>query len=356
MGSKNPRVLLVSPLPPPAGGISTWTHKYVEWAGLNDVRVAVVNIAVTGKRARRINVGRSLADEFGRTLSILLNLLLKLRGFAPDVVHLNTPCSQFGIMRDLVCAFIVRAHKIPLIVHYRCNIEDQVGMAGVSRFFLRKMSELACRNLVLNEDSRRFLQKTTKKEAEILPNFIDEDYVRQDNKRIAAAIKTVVFVGHVQRTKGVIDILSVARHFYTVTFLLAGPISDEIMQIELPSNVSLLGPLDSAQVRELLLRSDLFLFPTYTEGFSNALLEAMATGLPVITTRVGANVEMIEEFGGILVNSGDPAGIVNAIIRMSNIDVREKASQWNIKKVIGFYCREAVMYKLMNIYRAVLLK
>jgi len=356
VGSKNPRVLLVSPLPPPAGGISTWTHKYVEWADLNDVEVALVNIAVTGKRARRINAGRRLADEFGRTLLILLDLLLKLRGFMPDIVHLNTPCSQFGIVRDFVCAFIVRAHKIPLIVNYHCNIEDQVGMVRLSRFFLRKMSELACLNLVLNEGSMLFLQKQTKKEVEILPNFIEEDYVRQDDKHIAAAITTVVFVGHVQRTKGVIDIISVARHFHALTFLLAGPISDEIMQIEIPSNVSLLGPLDSAQVRELLLRSDFFLFPTYTEGFSNALLEAMAAGLPVITTSVGANWEMIEEFGGILVNSGDPAGIVSAITKISDIAVREKASQWNVKKVIGFYSREAVMYKLMNIYRAVLLK
>ena len=89
-------------------------------------------------------------------------------------------------------------------------------------------------------------------------------------------------------------------------------------------NVKLLGAIEQKDVQGLLDSADVFLFPTRSEGFSMALTEAMARGIPIITTRVGANLEMIEEYGGVGVSVGDVTGIVQAIEKLKNVETRTK--------------------------------
>ena len=49
------KILLVSPLPPPAGGIASWTQQYIGWSEINNLNVEIVNTAVIGKREKKIN-------------------------------------------------------------------------------------------------------------------------------------------------------------------------------------------------------------------------------------------------------------------------------------------------------------
>jgi glycosyltransferase involved in cell wall biosynthesis len=61
---------------------------------------------------------------------------------------------------------------------------------------------------------------------------------------------------------------------------------------------------------------DLFVLPSLREGISNTILEAMATGLPVVATRVGGNAELVEAGRtGDLVPHGDPLSLAHAIER-----------------------------------------
>ena len=84
----------------------------------------------------------------------------------------------------------------------------------------------------------------------------------------------------------------------------------------LPSNVVLLGVMDHSSVIRELCASDIFFFPTTSEGFPNVILEAMAVGLPVVSTRVGAIPEIIEHgTNGILVDRPqDPRRLAGHIV------------------------------------------
>lgn len=75
----------------------------------------------------------------------------------------------------------------------------------------------------------------------------------------------------------------------------------------------------TASIPDVLRDFQIFvLSPRMNEGFSNALLEAMAVGLPVVASRVGGNVELVEhEKTGLLVPPGDPAALAKAIIRLN---------------------------------------
>jgi glycosyltransferase involved in cell wall biosynthesis len=76
------------------------------------------------------------------------------------------------------------------------------------------------------------------------------------------------------------------------------------------------------QVRDvpaLLARAGLFVLPSLIEGISLTLLEAMASGLPVLATRVGGNPEVVEEGQtGYLVPAGDPAALGEGLLRLWN--------------------------------------
>ena len=69
-----------------------------------------------------------------------------------------------------------------------------------------------------------------------------------------------------------------------------------------------------ADVRPLLAAMDVFVLPSWAEGMSNALMEAMAAGRPVVATAVGGNTELVSDGRtGVLVPPGDPGAIARAV-------------------------------------------
>ena len=68
------KVLLISPLPPPAGGIASWTRRYLESRKAKENEVDVVNIAVTGKRVENFTTKNSIFAEIKRNEDIMWDL------------------------------------------------------------------------------------------------------------------------------------------------------------------------------------------------------------------------------------------------------------------------------------------
>lgn len=119
--------------------------------------------------------------------------------------------------------------------------------------------------------------------------------------------------------------------------------------------MDLIGVLNKQEIRLLLSKSDLFIFLTYTEGFSISLLEAMAMGVPIITTDVGANYEMLENKGGFIVPIKSDISTINEKLDMiKDMKTREKMSNWNINKVLNHYTVDSVMKQLVNEYTKLL--
>jgi glycosyltransferase involved in cell wall biosynthesis len=88
-------------------------------------------------------------------------------------------------------------------------------------------------------------------------------------------------------------------------------------------------------VLEILMAADIFLFATLHENLSNALLEAMAIGLPVIATNVGGNPEVVQDGkNGLLIPPMDSEAIVNALNSLANDRARLKLFSENSRKII----------------------
>lgn len=88
---------------------------------------------------------------------------------------------------------------------------------------------------------------------------------------------------------------------------------------------------------ELYAASDIFCFPSYREGLSVALMEAMAAGLPVMASKIRGNVDLIDEDGGILVNPDNYHEMSNALERIClSDDTRISYGSHNKKRIQEF--------------------
>lgn len=82
-------------------------------------------------------------------------------------------------------------------------------------------------------------------------------------------------------------------------------------------NVRFLGQLSQKNVLRHLEESDIFCFPTSaSEGFPKAVLEALAAGLPVVTTRVSVLPQLLSYGGGVLLDAPDPEKVADAVIEI----------------------------------------
>lgn len=343
------KILLVSALPPPAGGIATWTERYLEYCNTHNIETSIVNIALSGNRGQKINDKTNIKDELKRTKRVINNIRKEVKCSGATVVHMNTSCGPLGIFRDYLCIREAYLKKIPIVLHFHCNVENRVhGLAGM--WALKRMTQMADQILVLNSTSKKFVAPFSRSKPVLIPNFINSDFLT-DNHETREKINEIVFVGHVQITKGSKEILEAAAMLPDIHFTLIGPVADEIAALTCPQNVSLVGPKTPNEVKQYLQNADIYLFPSYTEGFSLSLTEAMATGLPAVATDVGANRDMLEGKGGIIIPVKDSRAIVQAIKDLASSNVREEMSKWSIQKVKKTYLTKTVMEKIMHIYQ-----
>lgn len=136
----------------------------------------------------------------------------------------------------------------------------------------------------------------------------------------------------------------------------SGPLYDElslrVRSLGLDRQVHFLGHQDRASVYSLLAQSDFFVLTSKYENFSNAVLEAMGHGLPVIGTAVGYLKDLIADSGaGILVPLGDEVALKKAIVRVAlDADLRGGFSNRGVGFVRQFDWK-VIAEKLVSLYR-----
>ena len=169
----------------------------------------------------------------------------------------------------------------------------------------------------------------------------------------------VIFVGRlvpVKRVEHLIGIWNSIRDTFPQALLLILGSGSEEGVLKQKANDSILFIGDKLDVVPYLQASDLFVLPSIAEGLSNALLEALACGLPVIASSVGGTPDVIShKETGWLVPPDDPAVLSEAIITL----LGDEKLQYKLRRqariqVVNNYSLAKMADRLVDLYRQVL--
>lgn len=166
----------------------------------------------------------------------------------------------------------------------------------------------------------------------VIPNWIDLDKYPYHPVKPDSAYVSILFMGWLQEDKGVYDIAEAINHSFDkpihLIFMGDGGARAALENIAktFPENckVSFTGWIHGKEKMYYLSQSDIFILPSYAEGMPNSLMEAMASGVAGIATKVGAVEDLItDKETGMLIQVKDPAGLREAIGQLINdIDLR----------------------------------
>ncbi len=359
------RVLLITACPVQSrgvercfGGIQRWTqivarHGLADHVHLHFVDTAIWNIS----RFREMS---AWAGQASRALRILASLLRQLAGRRFDLVHINCSITDIGLLASCIYARLVRFRRLPLAIHYHGEVPAFVrGVRGRARF--RRLVRMSEANIVLDPNSCEWARKIAGPNGRVfqLPNFIEDDVLRRQGRSPQGSSERVrvLFTGQVKVRKGCIELLEAARQMGEADFVLLGVVDKDMDERlgDLPANVRIVDQVPQDVVLQEMSASDIFVLPSWTEGFPMAALEAMAVGLPVVATRAGALPDMIEDGkGGVVVPRRDLTALVSALRSLTGDPARrERMGAFNREKVRKEYVHSVVAPQLTAIYEGI---
>ena len=127
-----------------------------------------------------------------------------------------------------------------------------------------------------------------------------------------------------------------------------------IRNLNLSSHFNFVGGV--ANLRKYLSTADIFVLPSRSEGFSNAIVEAMAASLPVVATNVGGNAEAVTDgVSGLIVPPEDPAALAAAIMRLlSDPGKAQEMGAAGKKLASEKFTTDAMMHQITLAYASLL--
>lgn len=275
-----------------------------------------------------------------------------------ELILLNTSLGYGGFFRDGVFFYLI-PRKIKTITFFRGwdeAFEDKLKTSTILRLWLQKTFLKSNRIIVLSSKFKSTIKtwgfkndiitETTLVDENLLSNFdLDKLRTKEDTNRLFK----VLYLGNFKKLKGVWQVVRVCEYLNSTFpdkfhFIMAGKgaeydeIEEYINKNNLP--VTLSGYVLDNKKAEVYKNAHIYLFPSeYGEGMPNSVLEAMAFGLPVLTTDVGGIIDFFEnERMGFIIKPDNTKEIVDHILTLKkNTELRNTISEYNFEYSKKFY-------------------
>ncbi len=246
---------------------------------------------------------------------------------AVDLVHLFVG-DKLSLLRKCAFARIAHSCRLPYLLHlHAANLGPFLGRLPLASIrWLRATFLAAAGIVVLGKGAKELLCATLGIPAErvrIIPNGVEAPHLLAAPPREAA--KTLLFLANLSRRKGLHDLLSAldqpCLRKQSVRLVVAGGGNIRRYQarasaLDLLDRVEFVGWRSRAEVTTLLCRAHLLVLPSYAEALPLAVLEALAHGVPVVTTDVGETSSYVSDGRDVLfVATGNPVVLADVTAR-----------------------------------------
>jgi len=325
---KKSRIIFLGPLPPPYMGPSIATEIILNSELKNDFDLIHLD---TSDHRDLTTLGA--IDFWNIYLAFkhycILACLIITRW--PDVVYIPLSQTTVGYLRDSGFILIAKILRRKVICHLRGgNIRNWFNSANpVTRWYVRCVHSLINGQIVLGETLRHLFSGIVQdQKIFVIPNgrnFENLNIKKQYNRKT-----TILYLATFDRTKGILDVLNSVPKVWNsctnVEFVFAGnwhrPDLTKEIKCYVAENPSLpitfFAPVYGRKKFEILNNADVFVFPpNCPEGHPWVIVEAMAAGLPIISTDQGAIKEsVVDGVNGFIVEKRNPTAIAEKIITL----------------------------------------
>lgn len=260
-----------------------------------------------------------LTPQVGRTL----------RAFGPDVVHVVNPfvLGTGGIL-------YARRLNAPLVASYHTNVTTYARFYGLGiaekagRWWTRTLHNRARINLCTSEATRGYLLSEGIERVYLWPQGVDArrfhpDHFSKDWRvRLTGGKpedKLLLYVGRLAPEKGIEGLKAVFGELPGLRLAVVGdgPARRDLEREFADTPTVFTGVRKGRDLAAAYASADAFVFPSTTETLGLSMLEALASGLPVVAARTGASGEVVSEGeNGLLYEPGSPASLVAAVRKL----------------------------------------
>ncbi|MED1467223.1 glycosyltransferase family 1 protein [Bacillus salipaludis] len=263
----------------------------------------------------------------------LLQIKAELTQFSPDLIHVATP---FNL--GLAGIHFAKKLNIPLVGSYHTDFDQYLNyydLQFLSKFLWKYMNwfhRTCVKVFVPSKETFSQLKQHGFTNLEIWPRGVDcqvyHPFYDKNKVRVKYGLSKkylLTYVGRLAPEKDVSTLLAVSKAIPAeinkdIDWLVVGdgPLREELQE-KAPVNMGFTGFLNGEQIAEIYSSTDLFVFPSPTETFGNVVLEALASGTPVIGANAGGVKNIIKPgVTGRLCTPGEIEEFTNAIQELLN--------------------------------------
>ena len=371
------KIIIVGSIPPPHHGPNIYLQNFLNSKIKKEFEVFHLD---TSDHRNLDNLSKLDFTNVYLALKNILELVWMLIKIKPELVYIPPAPSFLPYFRDglfiLSASFFSHAK---IIAHMHSGnyfrVEFYEKSNSFVRFFIQWTLSKVDTAIVLGKSLKNIFRDFVKNTV-VVPNGTDFDpfknkkfIIRQSNNEII-----VSYLGNLFESKGVLDLIRAAKSVLdkhkNVKFMFAGSWSQQELEIKnqaikfikennLQNTVEFTGIVLNESKEKFLIDTDIFVFPSWYEGFPLVILEAMAAGCLVISTKdVGAIPEVVVDgISGILVEKQNPKQIADAIIRlMNNPRLREEMGRAGRERFEKYYTMEQNINMMIRVFNNALLE
>ena len=247
-----------------------------------------------------------------------------------DIIHGNAEeaCGVGNIATRIKAAYVFTSHapNIPTTGILRGMAHPIRFLKSINTYLLRQAMDEADRIVAFSQFSRELIVKglgnACANRVEVIPPGIESSWFEVERNPVVPT--QLIFWGRVEEEKGLPELFvalnTVAKKFANVKLTLVGEgnrlqeYKTRVIDLGLADRVEFTGWLNNREIQTLAAKSNIGIFPSRIESFGLSVVEAMATGLPVIVARGGAVPENIDDgVTGTLVPVNDSDALAEAI-------------------------------------------
>lgn len=260
-------------------------------------------------------------------VAVISELLFKKQNF--DIIHIHGDWSSL--------LFIKLMKKMTNATCIVFSIHDQLTNKYTHQTLLPKLVQDVDLIFSTGYDTATELEVLSGKKITVQPSGVNDFFYQEFKKTYGYDKFTIVTVANLFLKKNIKLVLEIAQELQEYRFIIVGDgahrdILENIIKSKGVSNVELVGFKNTLEVREYYQKSDCYLLTSFAEGTPTSALEAMACGLPIVSSNAGGLSNIVKENeNGFIINNFDKNSYIEKInFIKDNTNLRKEMFEANI--------------------------